>query len=70
MSKNQSTGYLFALRVRQFGNPDVKEGFSYDAQGNAIPDIGNNRRTRRVLNAALRKKKGNVDICGRRGENP
>ncbi|HGI5215195.1 hypothetical protein AB6F65_20225 [Providencia hangzhouensis] len=64
MSKNQSTGHLFSLRVRQLGNPSVKEGFSFDAQGNVVPDIGNNRRTRRMIKAALRKKKGEGDICG------
>ncbi|WP_391528017.1 hypothetical protein [Photorhabdus akhurstii] len=63
MSKNQSTGHLFSLRVRQLGNPSVKEGFSFDAQGNVVPDIGN-RRTRRMIKAALRKKKGEGDICG------
>lgn len=65
MSKNQCTGHLFSLRVRQLGNPSVKEGFSFDAQGNVVPDIGNNRRTRRMIKAALRKKKGEGDICGR-----
>ncbi|HEP0305179.1 TPA: hypothetical protein QIS90_000986 [Providencia rettgeri] len=65
MSKNQSTGHLFSLRVRQLGNPSVKEGFSFDTQGDVVPDIGNNRRTRRMIKAALRKKKGEGDICGR-----
>lgn len=64
MSKNRSSQHLFQVRVKQLGNPVVMEGFSYNAQGNVVPDMGNNRRTRRMIKAALRKKNGSADICG------
>lgn len=64
MSKNRSSQHLFQVRVKQLGNPVVMEGFSYNAQGDVSPDSGNNRRTRRMIKAALRKKKGSAGLCG------
>lgn len=64
MSKNRSSQHLFQVRIKQLGNPVVMEGFSYNAQGDVSPDSGNNRRTRRMIKAALRKKKGSAGLCG------
>lgn len=55
MRKSSSTSHLFAIRARQLGNPVVMEGFSYTAQGDIQPDAGDNRRTRRMTKAMLRK---------------
>ena len=55
MSRSQSTAYLFNIRTRQLGNPVVMEGFSYNAQGDVKPDVGDNRRMRRMTKAMLRK---------------
>ncbi|ECW0139132.1 hypothetical protein F3E67_12415 [Salmonella enterica subsp. salamae] len=57
MPKSLSTAHLFAIRTRQLGNPVVMEGFSYTAQGDITPDAGNNRRTRRMTKAMLRKER-------------
>lgn len=52
---SQSTAHLFAVRVRQLGNPVVREGFTYTAQGDTKADVGDNRRMRRTIKATLRK---------------
>jgi hypothetical protein len=57
MRKNNSSAHLFAVRARQLGNPVVMEGFSYNTQGDVAPDAGDNRRTRRMIKAMLRKER-------------
>ncbi|MCZ4676946.1 hypothetical protein O4O00_21550 [Citrobacter sedlakii] len=57
MRKNNSTAHVFAIRTRQLGNPVVMEGFSYNAQGDVVPDAGDNRRMRRMIKAMLRKER-------------
>lgn len=57
MRKNNSSAHLFAVRARQLGNPVVMEGFSYNTQGDVAPDVGDNRRTRRMIKAMLRKER-------------
>lgn len=57
MRKNNSTAHLFAVRVRQMGNPVVREGFTYDLMGNVTPDDGDNRHARRMTKAMLRKER-------------
>ena len=57
MRKNNSSAHLLAVRARQLGNPVVMEGFSYNTQGDVAPDAGDNRRTRRMIKAMLRKER-------------
>lgn len=69
MRKSQSSEHLFQVRIRQLGNPTIREGFGYDKRGDAVPDLGNNRHTRRMLKAALRKDKALAIKSGSRGDN-
>ena len=62
MGKNTDTGHLWAVRVRQMGNPYVREGFSLTPDGAITLAEGNNRRTRRMLKSQMRKGKGKVYV--------
>lgn len=57
MRKSSATKHLFAVRVRQMGNPVIREGFTYDLEGNVTPDDGDNRHMRRFTRAMLRKER-------------